>query len=431
MTEPSPSGTAITAEATASGIDFQKAPRGYVAGLSAVNFGVFLAATTPLVVTMAFKIEHISASADEATANLALVLGFGALFGLVANPLAGRLSDRTSSKWGMRRPWILGGALVGLAGLFVVGIATSVWVVLIAWCVVQAATNAALAAASATLPDQVPSSRRGTVAGIVGAATPTGVLAGVVLVNAFAGDVLRFVVPALVATALAIWFVIILDDRVLTAKPAQRFTLREFFGSFVVNPVRYPDFAWTWLAQFVVMFGYGSITSYLPYYLTDRFGLDEQGAIATILIVNVITFATMMLSSLVGGFLSDRWGKRRLFVATAGILIAFGLTLLAFAPNVAAVLVSQVITGVGAGAFFSVALALATDVLPDTGETAKDLGIMSAAASLPQSIAPATAPAIISLGVTTPLGGYTFYYLFGAVLALAAAAIIYRVKSAR
>jgi hypothetical protein len=35
---------------------------------------------------------------------------------------------------------------------------------------------------------------------------------------------------------------------------------------------------------------------------------------------------------------------------------------------------------------------------------------------------------IIAFGAATPLGGYTFYYLVGAVLALAAAAMIYRVK---
>nr|WP_042180520.1 MFS transporter [Kibdelosporangium sp. MJ126-NF4]CEL14423.1 major facilitator superfamily MFS_1 [Kibdelosporangium sp. MJ126-NF4]CTQ88788.1 major facilitator superfamily MFS_1 [Kibdelosporangium sp. MJ126-NF4] len=430
MTEPPPPATA-TAGSTATDTPRQEVPRGYIRGLFAVNFGVFLAATTPVAVTLAFKIEHISASPEEATTNLALVLAVGAIFGLVANPVAGRLSDRTTSKWGMRRPWILGGMVIGLAGLFVVGIATSVWVVLVAWCVVQAATNATMAAASATVPDQVPPSRFGSAAGIVGVATPVGVLAGFGIVNFLADDVLRFVVPALIATALTVWFVIGLKDRVLTEKPTQRFTLVQFLGSFVFNPVKHPDFAWTWLAQFLIMFGYGGIASYLPYYLTAEFGFDEQGATTTVLIVNAVSTAMMMISSLVGGHLSDKLGKRRPFVAIAGGFIAVGLVSLALAPDVVTVVVSQAVIGVGAGLFFSVSLALATEVLPDTGEAAKDLGVLSAAASLPQSVAPAIAPAIIAFGAATSLGGFTAYYLFGAILALAAAGIIYRVKGVK
>ncbi|RSN30615.1 MFS transporter [Amycolatopsis sp. WAC 01416] len=409
----------------------QRAPRGYARGLFAVNFGVFLAATTPMAVTLAFKIEHISASPGEATANLAVILAVGALFGLVANPVAGRLSDRTTSKWGMRRPWILGGMLVGLAGLFIVGIATSFWVVLAAWCAVQAGTNATVAAASATIPDQVPPSRFGSVSGLVGVATPLGVLAGFTIVNFLADDVPRFVVPALIATALTVWFVVGLEDRVLTEKPARRFTVGQFFGSFVFNPAKHPDFGWTWLAQFLIMFGYGGIASYLPYYLTEKFGFEEQDAIAKVLTVNAVSTATMMISSLAGGFLSDKLGKRRPFVAAAGGFIVVGLVSLAFAPDFATVLLAQAIIGIGAGLFFSVSLALATEVLPDTGESAKDLGVLNTAASLPQSVAPAIAPAIIALGASTPLGGFTVYYLFGAILALTAAVIIYRVKGAK
>ncbi|AUG30877.1 MULTISPECIES: MFS transporter [Microbacterium] len=434
MTELSPAATAAAVGTTGirtPGTTPSKTPRGYTASLAAVNFGVYLALLTPVMVSMAFKIQHISTDAAAATGNLGLVLGVGALFALVANPLAGRLSDRTTSRWGMRRPWILGGAIVGLGAFALIGAATSVWVVLVGWCLAQAAMNALLAAANATLPDQVPVARRGAVSGLVGITTPLGILGGSFLMNFIAEDFLRFLVPALISTVLAVVFVVMLKDRVRTEKPVDRFTIGKFFGSFVFNPAAHPDFGWTWLTKFLVMFGYAGIATFLPFYLVEKFGLDEQGAIATILVANLASMAAMMVSSPLGGILSDRIGKRRPFVAIAGLIMVVGLVLLAFAPSIPVLIVAQAIIGFGAGSFFSVDLALATQVLPNPDDVAKDLGVLNIANALPQSIAPAIAPSIIALGAATPLGGYTTYYLFGALVALAGAVLVYRIKGVK
>lgn len=433
MTEMSPAATVAAAGTTgfkAPGTTPEKTPRGYTPGLAAVNFGVYLALLTPVLVSMAFKVEHISPE-GTATANLGLIMGVGALFALIANPLAGRLSDRTTSRFGMRRPWILGGTLVGLGGFALIGVAESAWVVLIAWCLVQTSMNAVLAAANATLPDQVPVTGRGKVSGIVGLTTPLGILAGSFLVNFLSDDFARFVVPAAIATVLAVLFVLVLKDRRLDHKPAQKFTVGQFFGSFVFNPAKHPDFGWTWLTKFLVMFGYAGIATFLPFYLTEKFGLDEQTAITTILIANLASMVAMAISGPLGGVLSDKIGKRRPFVAIAGVIMVVGLVTLAFAPSIAVVLVAQAIIGFGAGSFMSVDLALATEVLPNRDDTAKDLGVLNIANALPQSIAPAIAPGIIALGATTSLGGYTVYYLFGALVSLAGAVLVYRIKGVK
>lgn len=434
MTELSPAAASAAAGTTGfktPGSTPAKAPRGYTPGLASVTFGMMLVLLTPVLVTMAFKIQHISASADEATANLGLVLGVGALFALIANPLAGRLSDRTTSRWGMRRPWILGGAIVGLGASFLIGAADSIWVVLIAWCLLQASMNAVLAAANATLPDQVPVSARGKVSGVVGIMTPLAILAGSSLINFISDDLLRFVAPAVVGTVLAVLFALVLKDRRLEAKPATKFTVGQFFGSFVFNPVKHPDFGWTWITKFFIMFGYAGVATFLPFYLVDAFGLDEQAAISTILLANLAGMVAMVISSPLGGYLSDRTGKRRPFVAAAGLIMVVGLILLAFAPSIPILILAQAIIGFGAGSFFSVDIALATQVLPNPTDTAKDLGVLNMANALPQSIAPAVAPGIIALGATTALGGYTTWYLFGALIALAGAVLVYRIKGVR
>ncbi|WP_017935797.1 MFS transporter [Nocardioides sp. Iso805N] len=405
--------------------------KGYVPALAAVNFGIYLALLTPIMVSLAFKVQHISATSDAATRSLGLVMGVGSVFALLANPLAGRLSDRTTSRWGMRRPWILGGSIVGAGGLALMGVAQSVWVLLAAWCLVSVAMNAVLAAANATLPDQVPAASRGKVSGVVGITTPLGILAGTFLVKILSDDVARFVVPGVIGTALAVLFVLVLKDRCLENKPEQRFTAREFFGSFVFNPVTHRDFGWTWLTKFCVVFGYAGVATFLPFYLTEKFGLAEKAAISTILLANVASVLAMMVSGPIGGILSDRIAKRRPFVAIAGAIMVVGLVLLAFAPSIAAVIVAQAIIGLGAGSFFSVDLALATEVLPNPQNIAKDLGVLNIANALPQAIAPAMAPAIIAFGSTTALGGYTTWYLFGALVALAGSVLVYRIKGVK
>ncbi|KQW05541.1 hypothetical protein ASC66_11135 [Leifsonia sp. Root4] len=427
--EATSTGSGITAEFP--GAQKARAPRGYILGLASANFGVYLALLTPVMVSLAFKVQHISSSAEEATASLGMIMGVGALFALLCNPLVGRLSDRTVSRFGMRRPWMLGGAIVGLAAFALIGAATSTWMVLLGWCIVQAALNGLLAASTATVPDQVPVAARGKVSGIIGLTTPLGILGGSFLVNFLADDFARFVVPGVIALVLVSVFVFTLKDRVLTEKPAERYGVKEFFGSFVFNPVKHKDFGWTWLTKFLVMFGYAGIATFLPFYLTQQFALGEQEAIGIILMSNLASMLAMAVSGPIGGILSDKFGVRRPFVAVAGGIMAIGLVVLAFAPSIEMVIVAQTIIGFGAGSFMSVDTALATQVLPNQNDTAKDLGVLNMANALPQSIAPAIAPAIIAFGATTALGGYTTYYLFGAVVALAGAILVYRIKGVK
>jgi MFS family permease len=150
-----------------------------------------------------------------------------------------------------------------------------------------------------------------------------------------------------------------------------------------------------------------------------------------IVLSNLILTVATIISAPIAGWLSDRLRRRRFFVAAAGTIMVVGLVILAFAPSLAVVYIAQAIIGLGTGSFTAVDLALGTQVLPDPADTAKDIGILNAANSLPQSLAPAIAPGIIAIGSLTALGGYPSWYLFGAVVSLAGALAVYRVKSVR
>jgi hypothetical protein len=75
----------------------------------------------------------------------------------------------------------------------------------------------------------------------------------------------------------------------------------------------------------------------------------------------------------------------------------------------------------------AVDLALVADVLPDTDDTAKDLGVLNIAGALPSSIAPAIAPVILAISS----GSYGVLYAVAGVCAIIGAVAILPVKRVR
>src|SRR3954462_8408370 len=105
----------------------------------------------PLLVTLALKVNSL-VGPERAPNSLSLVASIGGLLSIVANPFFGRMSDRTSSLWGRRRPWMLIGLLGGSLGILLVALAPNIPVVLVGWCIAQVFFNALLAAEVGVLP---------------------------------------------------------------------------------------------------------------------------------------------------------------------------------------------------------------------------------------------------------------------------------------
>jgi MFS family permease len=407
----------------------QREGRFFTSGLGLFNLGSYMAILTPVTITLALKIQALVGNEDKAAA-FGLTAAIGAIFAILFNPLGGRLSDRTVARFGMRRPWIIGGAIGGVLSLLLIAVANSLWMVILGWCLVEIFINSAQAAANATMADQVPDYRRGAVSGIVGLGLPIALLVGSIIVNAFAGEVARFVVPGGLMVLFAIFFCVVLRDRRLEKKDVPRFSMKEFWMSFVFNPRKYPDFGWLWIGRFSIMFGYSGVQTYLVYLMSDRFNLAGGTLTADLVFNNLASAVATIVSSFIMGFISDRVHRRRFFVAFAGVFIAIGLGMIAFAPNPAFIVLASAVLGFGGGGFFAVDLALATEVLPHKENTGKDLGVLVITNGLPQSIAPAIAPGIIALGGAA-ISGYSLLYLVGAVVALLGSVFVYRIKGAR
>src|SRR3954463_15981195 len=312
----------------------------------------------PLLVTLALKVNSLVGT-QAAPNNLSLVAGVGGLLSIVANPFFGRMSDRTSSRWGMRRPWMVIGLLGGSSGILVIAVAPNVLVVLVGWCIAQVFFNALLAAEVAVLPDQVPEAQRGTVAGVLGICTPVASVTGTFLVKLFTGNLLvMFLAPCMIGGFFILLFALVLDDRRLPAADKPRWSLREFAATFYVNPRKSPDFAWAFASRFLLVLAYAFLTTYQVYYLLNKLGSAEANVPQQVFLGALVQSLVVVLASLVGGRLSDRTGRRKVFVLVASVVYGVALFVLAAATDIDGFLVGMAVSGVGFGVYAAVDLAL-------------------------------------------------------------------------
>ena len=381
----------------------------------------------PLLVSLALKVNSL-VGLEQAPNSLALVAGVGAAVAMFTNPFCGKLSDRTSSPLGMRRPWIVGGLVGGTLGVLVVALAPTIPVVLLGWCVAQVGFNALLAAMVAVLPDQVPVEQRGMVAGVLGVCLPVASVVGTFLVKLFTGNtVAMFLVPCVVAAAFILLFAVTLPDRRLDRGDRPAWSVRELASTFWVSPRRNPDFAWAFTSRFLFVLAYAFLVTYQAYYLLDHLGSTEADVPQQVFLGTLVQSVVLVAASLLGGRLSDWTGRRKVFVVTASVIYGVALFVIAAAVSFNGFLVGMALGGLGFGLYMAVDLALVVDVLPDPDTAAKDLGVLNIAGALPSAIAPAIAPVILAVGG----GSYGVLFAVAGVCALAAAAAIIPVTRVR
>lgn len=412
-------------------------PAGYRTKYMLASIGLFLATFAPSLGGLAVKVQSL-VPLEQAGTVLGVVTGIGGLFAIVTQPLIGRLSDRTRSRHGMRKPWIIAGTIGTFLSLLVIPLAPSVLVLAVGWSGVQFFLNVVQAGLTATVADQVPEARRGRVAGMVGATAPIGIVLGAVGLTALPNDLLRMGIPAVIGLVAGLFFAFTLKDRVLRSAP-EPFQVKTFLAAFVFNPLKHRELGWAWLTKAMFVFGYASVVTYTPLYLASSFGMSE---VAEQLRFNLWLTLTMtsfnILFAFVGGAFSDRLGRRRVFVSTGAVIASAGVLLFALAPQfgvstgLVALLVAQALIGMGGGLFLAVDMALCIEVLPDRDQLAKDLGVLNTANVLPVAFGPFLAGLVfIPVGDSLFGAGYATWFASAAVVSLVGGLLVYRIKNVR
>lgn len=389
------------------------------------NVGIFMLWGAIPGILLPLQIQGID-PANKAI-NLAIATTIGAFAAMIAQPIAGMVSDRTRSRFGRRAPWMVGGAIVGGLSLIGISLANGLVQITIAWVCVQVAYNFAQGPLSAIMPDRVPRGVRGTFSALAGIGLMLGALGGQVVGSLFAKNIpAGYLFFAGLALVLIVLFVLFNKDLSNKSEPKPPFNFTEFLKTFWVSPIKHPDFFWGFTGRLLLYIGYFLVTGYQLFILQDYIGL-KGNAVAVIPLLGLISFAGILISTAIGGPLSDKLGRRKLLAIIAGCVLAVALLVPWIMPTLTGMMIYSFISGLGFGAYQAVDTALMSEVLPSKSDFAKDLGVLNIAATLPQTLAPAVA-GIIVVGLG---GGYAALFPVGIVIALLGAFAVIPIKSVR
>lgn len=378
------------------------------------------------------------------TAQQALALGWlsaiGALLALLIQPLTGLISDRNTSRFGRRRPYILLAAVIYLAGLLALAAAPGFAVFVIGFVLAQIAANMGTAAYQGLLPDRVPAEQRGTASGYLGLMTILGnvgslVAAAVLLANVSPGPSLagavrsgatRYYALGIIVLVIGVLVTVVgIQEKPVAAELLPRrlrrngTNLHNFLDPWL-GPMRHDNFRWVFLTRASVMLGLTIFLTYIEYYFANvaRVTNFVQSTAA----VALLALGGAVIGALTLGIASDRIGRIRIVAAATGLMTLAALAFVV-APHIPLWPLGLVF-GAGYGAYTSVDWALAVDSLPALGAAGKDLGVWSIASNLPAVLAPLVGSLVIgggtALGISTEAAYRSVFALAAGFLMLGA-----------
>ncbi|WP_307807382.1 MFS transporter [Naasia sp. SYSU D00948] len=409
----------------------KKASKGYIFWMMAANFGISMAFIVPLSYSLALRIDELAPGREEV---LGYVTGTAQLIYILASPLLGVWSDRFRSTLGRRRPFMLAGALLGLVALAFIAVAPNVFLVGVGWIFAMLGWATAAQAILNVQADRIPEEQRGKLGGLTGLTGQMAPIFGIGIAYAVASSTLLvFVLPGLVGALLLLFFLFFGkedDSRNLRRKDAV--SVKTLLSSYTFSPRKHPDFGWNWLGRFVFFMGLYFNTTFGTFFYAQRLDLPVREVAGTVAIIGILGVFAAIFGALVGGFLSDKLRRRKLFALIGALFFVAGGAVEAFAYDFTMLVAGAVLMQLSIAAFSAVDQAIVIAVLPNREEAGRYMAVVAFSQKIPSAIAPLLAPFIIAIGATADEKNYTVLYLAGAVLALIGGLIVFtKIKAVR
>ena len=345
---------------------------------------------------------------SEHTAVLALLATLTGIAVAATPSIAGILSDRARRRGGDRRRETAIALAVDVLALGGMAFAASTGALGVALVAATVALTAAQTIYQALLPEVVPRSAWGMAAGVRGAMTLLGTVAGLACA-ALLSPQLALAAAAL-TIALAAASLAFVPKPAASAPPAVHAIVRDRH-----------DLGVTLIARGWIVLGMTLLNTYVLYFFSDVLRVRDAslgtGLVAGAALVGAIA------SSVWAGTLSDGV-DRRVVVALSGLPMTLAALGFALVPDPRLLFVYAALFGLGYGGVFSVGWALALDAIPELGDVARDLGVWGTLSNLPSIVAPGIGAWVIAHGAT-PADGYRWLFaLAGASFAIGSLTVL-------
>lgn len=377
------------------------------------GIGLAVATTVPLTLLLPYKLMTLNPSGYSEV--FGYINGIAGIMALIFGPIWGMISDRTDSRFGRRRLWLLVAILgVGLS-LIGIGLATSVAQVAVCWVVLNIFSSAGYGLNGALVADQVDENHRGTYGGITGLVNPAGVVLGMGLINLISSKStgFKFYIIAAIAVAGGIFQVMLIKEGkwIYEKKVKEKRSLGEFLSGLYPSPRKYPAFTWGVITRLFLSV-LGGLGTYYSIMLLQRFHFSQEEVTLKMSILSMVSIVFLAVAAMIGGILSDKLRKQKAFIIASSVLFFISLVIEAFASSFNIFLVGACLGNFAYGMFISVNTALMVRILPSQQDAGKDMGIINLPSGLAGPIVSFISPVILS--VTS----WTGYFIIFAVIAI-------------
>ena len=303
----------------------------WIARFSLLWFGFWLAELVPLNLVLPDQLAGIDPVHE--LRDFGILNGSSGIAALIALPVCGALCDRSRSRFGRRRVWMAGGTIAYAVALSSIGLVHSWVAVATLWTITIVGVSAATAGLTAVMADRVPDHQRGVVSGAIYGPQALGVVVGVGVLSAFtpmpkqaakdAGKAVplpfhtitvAYIAMALVLVVCAVGFIRRYEE-IGSAEGLPSLSFRGILDSLWISPKENPDFAWAFGGRTLVNLANSFGTTFLIFFLRDD--LHRPDPVSDLLVLTLVYLVFTLAATALSGILSDRLGRRRIFVAVA------------------------------------------------------------------------------------------------------------------
>ncbi len=360
---------------------------------------------------------------DDARKNtvLGLLTFVGLMVALVTQPLSGALSDVWPSRFGRRRPLLILGTVADMLFLALIATARDLTTLAVGYIGLQFTSNIAHGPAQGLMHDRVPADQMGVASGIKNLFDMGGLIISSLAVGRLlspddpdTGGVIGLVAAILLAgLVITVLGVREANSRLTPGAIRLAESLRASFRIDVRGNRHYWKLIWSRLLFLLSVYG---IQAFAQYYVRDTLPTSNPVRLTGDLMAAIVL--SLVASSMLGGYLCDRYGRKPMHVVAA-LLVATGSLLLMTAHSAAGILIFGAIAGAGMGFYITANWALANDLAPQ-GQAGKFLGLTNLATAGAGAISRLTGPGIDALNALRPGQnlGYAALFAGGAILSL-------------